>query len=145
MSVSSMVGAVLYFYFYFLTMPCGLQNLSSLPGIKHMPPAVECRVLTTGPPGKPRSCAFLLLLFKYLFIWLCRVLWHVGSRSWTRDQTRASCTGSPNHWTTREVHRSRTLEQELVAQKPAGYQAWMPGWGSPCLGPLGVSLYALHF
>ena len=35
--------------------------------------------------------------------------------------------------------------QELVAQKSAGHQAWVPGAGSPCLGPLGVSLYTLHF
>ena len=48
----------LYFYFWLHLVVCGI--LIPRPGIKPMPPAVEGKALTTGPPGKSYCCYFSL-------------------------------------------------------------------------------------
>ena len=64
----------IFLLFIFLAVPCSMLDLSSppTPGIEPVLPAVECRILTTGPPGKSldiyifnvKSSQFLNYCFK---------------------------------------------------------------------------------
>ena len=75
--------------------------------------------------GQSRTAAFSL----FSLPWRCRAfvysfgctrsqLWHVGSRSLTRNQTWAPCNGSTesNHWITREVTRVTVSWQAFGCQ-----------------------------
>ena len=50
-------------YFYFLPFPSGVWYLSSLTKDWTGAPVSRSRVLTTGPPGKPRGVIFLWIYF----------------------------------------------------------------------------------
>ena len=56
-------------------LPCGMWDLSR-PGVKPVCPALQGRVLTTGPPGKPcfgffKACTSKIKKKKMQCIWLC--------------------------------------------------------------------------
>ena len=49
---------ILLLFYVLVFWPQGMWNLSSPPGIKPAPPALEGEVLTTGPPGKSLTAPF---------------------------------------------------------------------------------------
>ena len=50
----------IFLFFFFLAMPCGLQDLSSWPSFEPMPSAMNAQSLTTGPPGNSQELMYLI-------------------------------------------------------------------------------------
>ena len=71
-----------FMFWFFGRQACNI--LTPWPGIKPTPPALEDKVLTTGPPGKSHSYRFLMIFFIKLrkFLSIPESLLRVSNMNW---------------------------------------------------------------